>query len=299
MVINVLLEQLMKKIFILILAILVLVFVSQNIFVSFCDYPILYKVGTVDNQFNLSKDKFLSDVKKAADIWNKAYGKDIFSYDPNGKLSINLIYDERQLINSSIITQEGQVNKTQSALDSQVAQYKKDAIAFKMKLTDLNNQIDFWNQKGGAPQDIYDQLIQKQKDLQAEADRLNSIAKNLNLNTESLNAQIGKLNQSVVTFNKVIEQRPEEGIYFGDTNRIEIYYYITQNELIRTIAHEIGHARGLEHTTDPSSIMYPKTNQTIVPTKEDLSELNSICAKKSVYNILFSELKTAGEAIKI
>lgn len=289
----------MKKIFILILAILVLVFVSQNIFVSFCDYPILYKVGTVDNQFNLSKDKFLSDVKKAADIWNKAYGKDIFSYDPNGKLSINLIYDERQLINSSIITQEGQVNKTQSALDSQVAQYKKDAIAFKMKLTDLNNQIDFWNQKGGAPQDIYDQLIQKQKDLQAEADRLNSIAKNLNLNTESLNAQIGKLNQSVVTFNKVIEQRPEEGIYFGDTNRIEIYYYITQNELIRTIAHEIGHARGLEHTTDPSSIMYPKTNQTIVPTKEDLSELNSICAKKSVYNILFSELKTAGEAIKI
>ena len=288
----------MKKIFILILTILVLIFVSQNISISFCDYPILYKVGTVDNQFNLSNDNFLSDVKKAADIWNKAYGKNIFSYDPNGKLSINLIYDERQLINSNIITQEGQVNKTQSALDSQVAQYKKDAIDFKMKLIDLNNQIDFWNQKGGAPKDVYDQLIQKQKDLQTEADRLNSIAKNLNLKTESLNAQIGKLNQSVVTLNKVIEQRPEEGIYFGDTNRIEIYYYVTQNELVRTIAHEIGHARGLEHTTDPLSIMYPKTNQTIVPTKEDLSELNSVCAKKSIYNILFFELKTAVEAIK-
>ncbi|HEX9059987.1 MAG TPA: matrixin family metalloprotease [Clostridia bacterium] len=288
----------MKKILILIVTIVVLIFVSQNISISFCDYPILYKVGTVDTQFNLSNDKFLSDVKKAADIWNKAYGKDIFSYDPNGKLSINLIYDERQLINSNIINQEGQVNKTQSALDSQVSQYKKDVIAFKMKLTDLNNQIDFWNQKGGAPQDVYDQLIQRQKDLQAEADRLNSIAKNLNLKTESLNAQIGKLNQSVVTFNRVIEQRPEEGIYFGDTNRIEIYYYVTQNELVRTIAHEIGHARGLEHTADPSSIMYPKTNQTIIPTKEDLSELNSVCAKKSIYNILFSELKTVIEAIK-
>lgn len=282
----------MKKLILLVLSFLVVIFVGQRILISACDQPIYYRIDTVDAKFNLSKDKFITDSKNAADIWNKAYGKNLLVFDPKGNLSINLIYDERQLLNSQINNLEEQINKQKGTLDPQIAQYQKDLESFKAKLADLNNQIESWNQKGGAPPDIYNQLVQEQKDLQAEADRLNAIAKNLNLTTQDFNVQVGKLNQTIDTFNAAIEQRPEEGIYIGDQNRIEVYFDITQNELIHTIAHEMGHAMGLEHTTDPKSVMYSKTNQILIPSKEDLDELKTICAKKSFFDIILSKVKT-------
>lgn len=281
----------MKKLILLVLSFLIVIFVNQKILISVCDQPIHYRIDTVDGKFNLSKDKFIEDSKKAADVWNKAYGKNLLVFDPKGNLSINLIYDERQLLNSQINNLEGQINNEKGTLDPQIAQYQKDQISFQKKLVDLNNQIEAWNQKGGAPPDVYNQLIQKQKDLQAEADRLNAEAKNLNLTTQNFNAQINKLNQTIDIFNTAIEQRPEEGIFLGDQNRIEVYFYITQNELIHTIAHEMGHARGLEHTTNPKSVMYSKTNQTVIASKEDLDELKTICAKKNLFEIILSRVK--------
>ncbi len=283
----------MKKLIFLILPFVIVIFVSQRILISPCSQPIYYKIDTVDPKFNLSKDKFIVDSKSAADIWNKAYGDNLLIYDPvKANLSINLIYDERQQLSSQINSLEGQLNNEKGTLDPQIAQFQKDEASFVAKLNDLNSQIAMWNQKGGAPPDVYQQLIQEQKDLQAEADRLNGIAKNLNLTTQSFNAQIGKLNQTVDVFNAAIEQRPEEGIYIGSTNRIEVYFDITQSELIHTLAHEMGHARGLAHVTNTNSIMFSKTNQVLTPSKEDLNELSTVCAKRSVFDILIVRAKT-------
>ncbi len=281
----------MKKIVFLVLPFVVIIFASQKILISPCDKEIHYRIDTVDDKFKLTRDKFLADTQKAADIWNKAYGKELFVYDPKGALSVNLIYDTRQLLNSQITNLEEQLNNEKSSLDPQIAQYKKDLENFKSSLADLNNQIDMWNKKGGAPEDVYNGLIQKQKDLQVEADRLNALSKSLNLSTTDFNVQVGKLNQTVDTFNTAIGQRPEEGIYIGTNNRIEIYFNITQNELIHTLAHEFGHARGLGHTMVPASIMYSKSNETITPASADLNELNIVCAQKSIFDIVITEVK--------
>ncbi len=281
----------MKNLIFIILSFYIVIFVGQRILLSPCDRPIRYRVDTVDVKFNLAKDKFIEDSKKAGDIWNKAYGKSLLVYDPQGNLSINLIYDQRQLLNSQINKLQGQIYNEKGTLDPQIIEYQKGVASFNAKLADLNNQIETWNQRGGAPPDVYNQLIQEQKDLQLEADTLNATAINLNLTTQNFNAQVGKLNQTVDTFNEAIEQRPEEGIYIADQNRIEVYFYITQNELIHTIAHEMGHGLDLEHTTNPKSIMYSKTNQIIIPAKEDLDQLKTICAKKNLFDIILSRLK--------
>ncbi len=279
-----------KKIIFIASFFLIIYFAGSRILVSSCDSPIHYRIDMVDTKFNLPKDKFIEDAKKAADIWNKAIDKNLFVYDPKGDLSINLIYDERQLLNSQINNLEGQINNEKGILDPKIVQFEKDAANFKAKLTDLNNQIESWNKKVEAPTDIYNQLIQEQKDLQIEANALNERSKNLNLTAQKFNAEVGSLNQQIDVFNIAIGERPEEGIYIGDKNRIEIYFDITTPELIHTIAHEMGHARGLDHTTNPKSIMYSKTNEILIPSKEDLDELKFICAKRSLFDTILLKI---------
>src|SRR5258708_32096861 len=101
----------MKRLFslvLLVLAVGVVLFPNQNfnindyLYYSVCDQPIGYKVDTVDKRFNLSREQFLADIKTAEAVWEKPYGKNLFDYDPAGKLSINLIFDARQSLNNQI-----------------------------------------------------------------------------------------------------------------------------------------------------------------------------------------------------
>ncbi|MCX6757118.1 MAG: hypothetical protein NTW35_03165, partial [Candidatus Nomurabacteria bacterium] len=61
-----------------------------------CTSPITYKLGTVDAGFGLSEAKLKLSLDSASKIWTKGLDKDLFIYDKNGKVTINLIYDNRQ-----------------------------------------------------------------------------------------------------------------------------------------------------------------------------------------------------------
>src|SRR3989344_5147674 len=82
-----------------------------------CDKPITYRIDTVDPKFNLRRDKFAADVDEASKIWNKGQGKNLFVYDPNGKLSINMIFDERQAENTKINQLDKQLTTEKGNLD--------------------------------------------------------------------------------------------------------------------------------------------------------------------------------------
>ncbi|NUF17294.1 matrixin family metalloprotease, partial [Acinetobacter lactucae] len=63
-------------------------------------------------------------------------------------------------------------------------------------------------------------------------------------------------------------------------NQIQIYGYASLNDLRLTLAHELGHALGLKHTTDPKSLMYPYLREQDIHnfklTDSDLELLGSI-----------------------
>ena len=131
-----------------------------------CDTPISYNIGFVDKRFNITTDKLKTNIENAANIWNKAEAKQLFVFDPAGKLQINMIYDERQALTNQINNLEGQLQGGKQALQPQVDQYNMLLADFKIRAQKLNTQIDFWNARGGAPPDEYNQLIQQQQDLQ-------------------------------------------------------------------------------------------------------------------------------------
>lgn len=261
---------------------------------SFCDQPIRYRVDTVDPKFNLSRDEFMADINQATEIWNGAIDKNLFVYDPKGDLSINLVYDKRQFLTSQINQLENKVQSKKESLNPQVSEYKRLSLDFKQKLSDLNSQIEYWNSRGGAPPDEYAKITLQQQDLQKEADSLNAMAQSLDISADAYNAEVKQLNQTINTFNNTLEERPEEGIFKGPENRIEIYFNISKPELIHTIAHELGHALGLDHVSNPAAIMYPKTSQKIKLTEADITILEDACRRYNIFELIeirLSEVK--------
>lgn len=172
-----------------------------------------------------------------------------------------------------------------SSIDSEVATYENLAKAFESKLAAFNSQVSFWNNQGGAPKEEYDKLKKEEEELKAEAQRINALAKKLNLSTQNYNKQVGTLNSTIHTFKTELEKKPEEGVYRPKEQRIDIYFNINRDELIHTLAHEFGHAIGLNHIDNENAIMYAFTNKEITPVSEEITQLQKICEKRFVGEI--------------
>lgn len=266
---------------------------------SFCDNPIHYKIGTVDPKFSLSSKEFAQDVFEAAQVWSKADSRQLFVYDPDGKLTISLVYDQRQQLNSQIRSLESELKQNRANLDPQIVAFEAKEADFKNQVTALNQQIEYWNQKGGAPPEEYDKLIQKQQQLKRQVEELNATARSLNLSATSYNNEVSKLNQTIDLFNEELSLRPEEGLYDPKEAKVEIYFSISRAELIHTLAHELGHVLGIDHNRDKRSIMYPYTTRNTTLSKEDLASLQRVCKRYSLAEAVQAYLQRAALNLKL
>lgn len=250
------------------------------VYSSECDAPLPYKLGSLDPRFGLNQTTATADLQAAVDIWNKAYGKPIFLKSSTAPLTVNFIYDERSALNSQITSLQNKLNVSDTSLQKQITAYQTDETAFEQKLKAFNAKVDQINQSGGAPPDQYNSLISEQNTLAAEGNALNDRASQLSLATHNYNSQVKTLNQNVSLFNQEITQKPEEGVYDNGSDTITIYFAANKEELTHTLAHEFGHALGMQHTSDPKSIMNPGTTTFLDVTTQDQEELNSVCKKQ-------------------
>jgi len=287
----------MKKIILLVIVVVVifagilnrktLADTANNIlYQSPCATPKTFRIGSVDPRFNISKAELVSDAEEAGSVW-KYQGMVLMKYDPNSAMPINMVYDQRQYLDSQINNLNNQVTQQKDSLKPQIADYQQKVAAFKKESNDLNAQIQYWNNKGGAPQDVYNGLITKQQSLQQQASQLQQMADQLNQSTDQYNQQIQQLNQQVDNYNNVLVNKPEEGLYTRDgaDEKIDIYFNNSHQELIHTLAHEMGHSIGLGHNGNKQSIMYPQTNYVITPSVDDQNALEQFCEKKSIFVI--------------
>lgn len=260
---------------------------NQILYQSPCAKPKEFRIGSIDPRFGISENELIQDADEAASAWRSSQGMTLLVYNPNASMPINMVYDQRQALNSQINNLNSQVTQKQDTLKPEISDYQQKVASFQQQSNALNAQIQYWNSKGGAPSDVYSKLIAQQQSLQQQAAQLQQMATELNQSTDQYNVQVGQLNQKVNSYNNVLSLTPEEGLYSrdGTSESIDIYITNSQRELIHTLAHEMGHSLGLGHNSNPNSIMYPYTNLVITPSVNDNEALAVVCQKQSIFEI--------------
>ncbi|WP_368678241.1 matrixin family metalloprotease [Acinetobacter lactucae] len=278
-----------------------MLFAQSNLPINSSHQPLKYRIAFIDPRFQITKEQLVEVSQQAAEIWQKETGKTYFIYDSQAQLSINLIYDDHQMIkdvqqnslntllqkqeiwrlkNEEIILNKQEVaqlstdlNKKKASLKAEFEQYQQDVARFnqgEQQYSSANN-LKEWQK----------QLEQKSENLGNEFNSLNFKIQALNLKIKELNREQSDLSALKTQF-KLEQKTSIEPFHKGlfSQNQIQIYGYASLNDLRLTLAHELGHALGLKHTTDPKSLMYPYLKEQDIHnfklTDSDLDLLGSI-----------------------
>lgn len=277
-----------------------------------CARPLSYSLGEFDTRFKLSQEDFLKAVGEAEGLWEAALrkeegmaDKELFMYEPKGgKVSINLVYDYRQEATDKLGEIETNLSSGQSGYAKLEAQYKTARAAyeeakrayeahgeaFEQENAAYEAEVKEWNASSRTDKRDYAALEAHRKSLEAEADalRVEQAALKRSVDTVNelanrLNAMAKELNLEVAHYNEVGASRGEEftgGLYTSDAagRRVDIFEFENHAELVRVLAHELGHALGLDHVDDPKAIMY-YLNQDLAPALSagDIGALKALC----------------------
>jgi hypothetical protein len=272
-----------------------------------CRSPISYSLGSFDARFGISQKDFLDSLGQAENIWEKALGKNLFQYSQGGNLKVNLVYDKRQETTKELSSMGITVKNDRASYDalkikyddllvtySQTkSQFQVDVSAFQARESAYNTEVSALNRKGKASPDDISRLKteaeylnnqsailnQRQTELSKMVDEINALAGALNQLATSLNIDVKKYN----TVGSSLGGEFEEGTYISGPlgQEIDIYQFENKTKLVRVLAHELGHALGLDHNEDPKAIMY-RLNDGINEklTVADITALKNLCGIK-------------------
>lgn len=239
------------------------------------DMRLRYAIGYIDPRFGVNESELKKITEEAVQIWHRGLGKQVFVYDPDAKLRINLIYDERQAKIEARQKAEQHIRSNKATHQKNLQQLKQKQVqverqAQQLRVLQQQYQLENYNyqvltehihQTGQA------EAIQQRNHLKF---RLENLSREIDALQQQHRKDIAEYNQKVAEINAFTDQTnatidqykqefaPKEfqqGVFTGD--RIDIFTFESRDELRVVLAHELGHGLHIDHNDDPQALMYP------------------------------------------
>ncbi len=286
-----------------------------------CNVPISYRIGEVDSRFNITNNEIRSAISSAESLWEDGTDRNLFTYSPEGRLVVNFIYDERQAQNDAQKEFEEVLEKKEDMSESVKSEYEKliseyeslrvsyerQVDSYESKLTAYNSEVADWNERGGAPKDVFERLQTTKASLAGEERKIDTRSDQLNTLVRKINSLSSKGNSIVSDYNSLVNEyngRFAEGKEFtqGDyvAEVINIYEFGNDEELTVVLAHELGHALDIDHVEGSDSIMYPQMGEQVLKnglTDSDRTAFAQSCGSKGTTADTLRYLKETLEAL--
>lgn len=243
--------------------------------IASCFQQISWRLDSIDPAFGLSAEQALPLLQDAANQWNQALGKEVLRYDPQQGFPVRFIFDARQqqqleqlMLERNLHRYDNRIEDQQRDFEQQLTEFQQLKDEFAEKDRQLAADIQAFNQKAqqadpGAAALLgkeQAELLSRQKEHALEAEQLDAL-------TEKLQDRQQQLNNTIADRNALIpEQQPtglaEVGLLeqHGANRMMTIFAYKDAHHLTLTLLHEFGHALGLDHLADRSSIMHSQLN---------------------------------------
>lgn len=285
---------------------------------AICPIPVTYTIGQVDDRFGLTYDEIKLVLAEAESVWEDATGQNLFSYDEAGELVINFVYDDRQAFTEAASESRNELETTESASAALQAQYDQlvaaydakqqaheQAVAtYEAKLEAFNERVDHYNETGGAPTDVFDELkaasaaLDRQRDaLNDEAAELNDLVKQINDLGQQGNSLVEEYNNRINNHNNRFSTEREftQGTYRSGGS-IDIFTYNDLTDLRLVLAHEFGHALSIDHVAGSESVMYfliENQPTELAISEQDLAAFQAVCTPRSTWDTIVLGVTTA------
>ena len=246
-----------------------------------CEEPLTYRIGNIDSRFNISRKELANIMTDVEALWDTAMNRDLVEYSQNGKVAIHLIYSEEQqrtenekTLSQRIESQKQRITVLEKEYNRLSEQYEDKSNEFKESLSKYNAMVKSYNakfnkyrQEGGiskSQKQKLDTLKRKINRLKSKTQRqrrnMESLRKRTNAKSQKLNGLVEEHKHLVAKYNRQFADsiKFDQGRYIeqGSNRRINIFQFANRAELKTVLAHEVGHALGLNHVGNPKSIMH-------------------------------------------